>query len=58
MENLRKRTDIKLLSDKKAIIKQLAKPQFHAFRIFDYVVAVHLLKTELTLDRPVYALST
>ena len=55
MENLRKRTDIKLVSDEKAIRKYCARPQLHAFRQFESVAAIHLLKTELTLDRPLYA---
>ena len=55
MENLRKRTDTKLVSDEKAVRKYCARPQLHAFRQFKSVAAIHLLKTELTLDRPLYA---
>ena len=55
MENLRKRTDIKLVSDEKAIRKYCARPQLHAFRQFESVAAIHLLNTVLTLDRPLYA---
>ena len=58
MENLRKRTDIKLVGDKRAILKYIAKPQFHSFKVFESVSAIHLLKTELTLDRPIYAAFT
>ena len=55
MENLRKRTDIKLVKENKTILKPLAKPTFHAFQVFESVVAIHMLKTVLTLNRPVYA---
>ena len=55
MENLRKRTDIKLVSDSKAIRKYCARPQLHAFQQFESVAAIHLLKTELVLNRPIYA---
>ena len=58
MENLRKRTDIKLVSDEKTIRKYCARPQLHAFKQFESVAAIHLLKTQLTLDRPLYAGST
>ncbi|CAG2197346.1 unnamed protein product [Mytilus edulis] len=55
MENLRKRTDIKLLNDQSKARKLISKPIFHAFKIFnDDLVAVHKLKQRLCLNRPIY----
>ncbi|CAG2208295.1 unnamed protein product [Mytilus edulis] len=55
MENLRKRTDIKLLSDQSKARKLISKPTFHAFKIFnENLVAVHMLKQRLYLNRPIY----
>ncbi|XP_041377266.1 uncharacterized protein LOC121389682 [Gigantopelta aegis] len=55
MENLRKRVDVKLISNKKRACKLVAKPNFHAFRIFNEdLVAVHLSKQRLYLNRPIY----
>ncbi|CAG2215764.1 unnamed protein product [Mytilus edulis] len=55
MENLRKRTDIKLLNDQSKARKLISKPTFHAFKIFnDDLVAVHMLKQRLYLNRPIY----
>ena len=54
MENLRNRVDVHLLSEDK-IKKYTAKPQFYASKIFDSITAIHLLKTRLTFNRPIYA---
>ena len=55
MENLRKRTDIKLVQSEKRAEKLIAKPSFHAFKIFnENLVAVHMLKQKLYLNRPIY----
>ncbi|XP_071152225.1 uncharacterized protein [Mytilus edulis] len=55
MENLRKRTDIKLLNDQSKDRKLISKPTLHAFKIFnDDLVAVHMLKQRLYLNRPIY----
>ncbi|XP_063420723.1 uncharacterized protein LOC134705941 [Mytilus trossulus] len=55
MENLRKRTDIKLLNGQSKARKLISKPKFHAFKIFnDDLVAVHMLKQRLYLNRLIY----
>ena len=54
MENLRNRVDVHLLSDETKIKKYTAKPHFHASKIFDSITAIHLLKTKLTFNRPIY----
>ncbi|XP_041369813.1 uncharacterized protein LOC121383782 [Gigantopelta aegis] len=55
IENLRKRVDVKLINNKKRACKLVAKPNFHAFRIFNEdLVADHLLKHRLYLNRPIY----
>ena len=53
MENLRRRVDVRLITEEKSLKKMLTKPQFHAFRIFhDKLSAVNLKKTQLILNRP------
>ena len=55
MENLRKRVDIKLVNNKCRAEKLIARPTYHANRRFnDDLVGIHLLKTKLKLNRPVY----
>ncbi len=55
MENLRKRMDVKLVQNQKKVRKLISKPSFHAFRIFNEdLVAVHMLKQRLYLNRPIY----
>ena len=44
MENQRKRTDIQPVADQKTIRKYCARPQLCAFKQFDSVAAIHLLK--------------
>ena len=54
-ENIRKRVDIKLVSDKKKARNLAAKPNFKHRNIFSKdLVAIHMKKTELTFDKPVY----
>ena len=43
-----------IYSATKKYLKYTAKPHFHAFQIFDSIVAMHLLKTKLTFNRPIY----
>ena len=53
MENLRKRVDVKLITDEKKLIKLTSKPTFVASKIFnEKLVAVHKIKETLTLNRP------
>ena len=53
MENLRKRVDVKLVTDEKKLIKLTSKPTFGTSKIFsEKLVAVHKIKETLTLNRP------
>ena len=55
MENIRNRVDIKLLTDKKKARKLAAKPNFNHCNIFSKdLIAIHMKKTELTFNKPVY----
>ena len=55
MENLRKRQDIKLVTDKKDLLRWSSKPSFKRCRIFNEdLVAVHKTKATLKLNRPAY----
>ena len=55
MENLRKRQDIKLITDKGKLAKWASRPSFISSKIFNEdLVAVHKMKTTLTLNRPAY----
>ncbi|XP_041361144.1 uncharacterized protein LOC121377277 [Gigantopelta aegis] len=55
MENLRKHVDVKLVNSQKRAGKFIAKPTFHAFRIFNNdLVAIHMQKQRLILNRPIY----
>ena len=55
MENLRKRVNIKLVTNKKQLEKLASKPTFKSFKIFnENLVAVLELKKHYTLNRPSY----
>ena len=55
MEDIRKRVDIKLVTDKKKAEKLAAKPNFKHCNIFsDDLTAIHMKKTSLTFNKPVY----
>ena len=55
MENLRKREDIKLVTDKEKLLKLTSKPSFISSKIFNEdLVAVHKIKPTLLLNRPAY----
>ena len=55
MENLRKRQDIKLVTDKEKLAKWASRPSFVSSKIFNEdLVAVHKIKPTLTLNRPAY----
>ena len=49
MENLRKRVDVRLVSDQNKLAKLVPKPTFD-----ETLVAVHKIKEVLTLDRSAY----
>ena len=55
MENIRKRVDIRLVTDEKKLLKYCSKPTYVSSKIFnDNLVAVHKIKETLTLNRPAY----
>ena len=55
MENLRKRQDIKLVTDEEKLLKWASRPSFISSKIFNEdLVAVHKIKPTLTLNRPAY----
>ena len=55
MENLRKRVDVRLVTNKNQLAKLTSKPTFVRSKIFNEdLVAVHKIKETLTLNRPAY----
>ena len=55
MENIRKRSNIKLETDPDHFLRQTAKPTFVSCKIFhENLVAVHMKKNFLLLDKPSY----
>ena len=55
MENIRNRVDVKLLNDKEKNKKLTAKPNFKHLNIFcEELVAIHMKKTSLTMNKPIY----
>ena len=55
MENLRKRVDVRLLTDEKKLDKLTSKPTYASSKIFSKnLMAVHKVKETLTLNRPAY----
>ena len=55
MENLRKRVDVRLITDEKKLLKMASKPTYVSSKIFNKdLVAVHKIKEILTLNRPAY----
>ena len=55
MENIRNRVDIKLVNNKIQAEKLSAKPNFKHCNIFsEDLVAIHMKKTKLDFDKPVY----
>ena len=55
MENIRKREDIRLVTDENKLFKLSSKPTFMSSKIFnENLVAVHKIKETLTLNRPAY----
>ena len=54
-ENIRKRVDVRLVTDEKKLLKMVAKPTYVSSKIFnENLVAVHKIKETLTLNRPAY----
>ena len=55
MENLRKRVDVRLVTNEKKLDKLTSRPTFVSSKIFkENLVAVHKVKETLTLNRPAY----
>ena len=55
MENLRKRVDVRLVTDEKKLIKLTSKPTYVSRKIFNKnLVAVHKIKKSLLLNGPSY----
>ena len=55
MENIGNRVNIKLVNDREKAKKLTAKPNFKHLNIFcEELIAVHMKKTELNFDKPVY----
>ena len=55
MENIRKRVDVRLVTDEKKLLKYVSKPTYVSTKIFnENLVAVHKIKETLTLNRPAY----
>ena len=53
MENLRKRVDVRLVTDEKKLTKLASKPTYVSSKIFnENLVAVHKIKEKLLLNRP------
>ena len=55
MENLRNRTDVKLVSNKKDYLKWTSNPSYMSYKIFDNdFVTIRENKVVLTLDKHAY----
>ena len=55
MENLRKRVNVKLVTNNKNLVKLSSKPTYVSSKIFNEdLMAVHNIKEMLTLNRPAY----
>ena len=55
MENIRKRVNIKLVTDAFQLLKWSSKPTFVSFKIFDEdLIAVHKIKEQIKLNKPAY----
>ena len=51
MENIRKRVDVRLVTDQKKLSKLVSKPMYVNSKIFNEdIVGVHKIKETLTLD--------
>ena len=55
MENLRKRINVRLITNAKDYTKWVSRPKFVSQKIFNKnFVAIHQIKPALTLDKPTY----
>ena len=54
-ENLRNRTDVKVVNNKKGYLKFTSKPSYMSRKIFDNnLVAIHKSKLPINLNKPAY----
>ena len=55
MENIRKRIDVRLVNNAKNYVKYISNPNFVSQNIFSKnFVAIHKIKPDLTLNKPIY----
>lgn len=55
MKNIRKRVDVRLVTDEKKLLKLTSKPTYVSCKIFnENLVAVHKIQETITLNRPAY----
>ena len=55
MENIRKRVDVRLVTDEKKLLKMTAKPTYKNHNIInENLTAIHKIKESLFLNRPSY----
>ena len=55
MENIRKRVDVRLVTNKDKLLKLTSKPTYVSSKIFnENLVAVHKIKETLTMNRPAF----
>ena len=55
LENIRKRVNVKLVSDRGKALKLAAKPNFENVKIFDEnLIAIHMKRKRLTFNKAIY----
>ena len=55
IENIRKRQNVKLIDNRKKVLKLSSEPNFDRATIFDeHLVAIHMKKTEVYFNKPIY----
>ena len=55
IENIRKRQNVELVDDRKKALKFSSKPNFDRATIFDeHLVAIHMKKTEVYFNKPIF----
>jgi hypothetical protein len=55
MENIEKRVDVKLVTNRQSALRCCSKPNFYTSVIFsESLVATHITKTQIKYDKPIY----
>ena len=55
MENLRRRVDVRLVTNEETLLKHTSEPSFVSSKIFnENLMAIHKVKEVLKLDKPIY----